>query len=234
MPLTRKQIEREFGRFSYQELGNGRIKIEPKWVKENIVDVNLPILGKVKFHKKGAVQLKNVFKEIKMKGLENLIDKEDFKRNGGTFVQRHKNWNKKRGISHHSWGIAIDVNVKDNPYGAKPKMDRRIVKIFEKNGFEWGGRWKTPDGMHFELVSLEPQKPVTQNIRVDKKEKIPSWAEKEIKQLKKLGIIKGYPDGTFKPNKNVTRAELSVILSRLIKKIKTREIWEEGQNESKN
>jgi hypothetical protein len=33
-------------------------------------------------------------------------------------------------------------------------MDPRIVEIFDRWGFVWGGRWSTPDGMHFELGAL--------------------------------------------------------------------------------
>lgn len=43
------------------------------------------------------------------------------------------------------------------------------------------------------------------------------WAEAEIKRCMKRGIIKGYPDGRFQPDKPVTRAELAVILDRLDK-----------------
>lgn len=38
------------------------------------------------------------------------------------------------------------------------------------------------------------------------------WAEARIQQALRSGIITGYPDGTFNPGKNVTRAEFSVML----------------------
>lgn len=38
------------------------------------------------------------------------------------------------------------------------------------------------------------------------------WAEESIKQLVELGAIGGYPDGTFKPNNRITRAEFATIL----------------------
>jgi len=40
------------------------------------------------------------------------------------------------------------------------------------------------------------------------------WAENTIKQMVERGIAKGYPDGTFKPNNNITRAEFAVMLVR--------------------
>ena len=42
------------------------------------------------------------------------------------------------------------------------------------------------------------------------------WAGHNIKTLASMGIIAGYPDGTFKPNANITRAEFVVMLIRAL------------------
>lgn len=42
------------------------------------------------------------------------------------------------------------------------------------------------------------------------------WAEPEIRRCMQRGIVKGYPDGTFRPEKPVTRAEVAVIIDRLL------------------
>lgn len=44
------------------------------------------------------------------------------------------------------------------------------------------------------------------------------WAEKAIDEVKKAGIMKGYEDGSFKPDEKITRAEVAVIVSKLLKK----------------
>ena len=44
-----------------------------------------------------------------------------------------------------------------------------------------------------------------------------SWFESAVATLAKLGIISGYPDGSFKPNANITRAEFATIASRFDK-----------------
>ena len=43
------------------------------------------------------------------------------------------------------------------------------------------------------------------------------WAEESIRRCIDRGLLKGYPDGSFQPDKGVTRAELAVILDRLQK-----------------
>ncbi len=75
---------------------------------------------------------------------------------GGTFK-----WRKIAGtnrLSVHSFGAAIDINVKHSaywrwnkgPYRYRNEIPRVIVRIFEKHGFIWGGQWYHYDTMHFE------------------------------------------------------------------------------------
>ena len=75
---------------------------------------------------------------------------------GGTFT-----WRKIAGtrrLSVHSFGAAIDINVKYSAYWrwnkGKYKYHNRIpieiVNVFEKYGFIWGGKWYHYDTMHFE------------------------------------------------------------------------------------
>lgn len=77
-------------------------------------------------------------------------------------------WRKVAGeryLSAHSFGIAIDINLKYSNYWlwdylrtGKPitelpyqnRIPMKIVQIFEKEGFYWGGRWRFYDTMHFE------------------------------------------------------------------------------------
>ncbi len=42
------------------------------------------------------------------------------------------------------------------------------------------------------------------------------WAEQDISRLSLNGIISGYQDGTFRPNANITRAELVTIINRML------------------
>lgn len=42
------------------------------------------------------------------------------------------------------------------------------------------------------------------------------WSYDAIMALKKVGILAGYPDGTFKPDENVTRAEFSAMITKAL------------------
>lgn len=41
------------------------------------------------------------------------------------------------------------------------------------------------------------------------------WAEEAIRRCMERGLMNGYPDGSFQPDKPVTRAELATVLDRL-------------------
>ena len=78
-------------------------------------------------------------------------------------VKELKTWDgcfnirQKRGAvtkSLHSWGVAIDVNAAWNTMGKEPKLSQGFVKCFKDAGFDWGGDWDYPDGMHFQLKSF--------------------------------------------------------------------------------
>jgi len=67
------------------------------------------------------------------------------------------NIRKKRGgatMSLHSWGIAVDLNAFSNCFGCIPKLSPGFVKCFTDNGFDWGGTWRKPDGMHMQLSKI--------------------------------------------------------------------------------
>ncbi len=59
-----------------------------------------------------------------------------------------------KSMSLHSWGIAVDVNAFNNGFGSKPKLSNGFVACFANVGFDWGGLWKIPDGMHFQLKNI--------------------------------------------------------------------------------
>lgn len=127
-------------------------------VKANLVDVvwlkdflNLPL----KFNSKNgaAAALQDVSNELNemVKSDPNLL--EYLKDPGGTFKWRVIAGTNR--LSSHSYGIAVDINVKKSHYwqwskGYQNLIPEKIVRVFEKHKFIWGGRWKHFDTMHFE------------------------------------------------------------------------------------
>ena len=86
---------------------------------------------------------------------KNIIDR--------NLVSELKTWDgcfnirQKRGAlspSLHSWAIAIDINAAWNGFGKTPTMSKELVQCFKDAGFEWGGDWSKPDGMHFQLKAI--------------------------------------------------------------------------------
>lgn len=57
-------------------------------------------------------------------------------------------------MSVHSFGLAIDMNAKENPLGSPSTWSPSFVKCFTDAGFEWGGSFERLDCMHFQLVNL--------------------------------------------------------------------------------
>ncbi|MBW3663048.1 MAG: M15 family metallopeptidase [Actinobacteria bacterium] len=141
----------QFEPFSYLDLGDGLIIIDPNWVSRWIVTVDLPSLGVTRCHRLMIPQLMAALIEIHDAGLAGHFKPEQF---AGCWMPRHIDWNPAKPLSMHAWGLAVDINSHDNWLGQTPMMDPRIVEIFQKWGFEWGGHWSRPDGMHFELKHL--------------------------------------------------------------------------------
>lgn len=56
-------------------------------------------------------------------------------------------------LSRHSFGEAVDINPRENPWSRNFKTDLpdNIGDIARKNGLKWGGEWNKPDTMHFQV-----------------------------------------------------------------------------------
>jgi D-alanyl-D-alanine carboxypeptidase len=140
-------VKDAFGEFAARPRSDGRITIDPAWVARNLRRRSVPLLGRVTCHRALFPQLKGALASLEADGLGHLIDASD---QAGCWVPRFIGWDPNGWISHHAWGIALDVNVSNNAFGMQPHQDPRLVARMERWGFTWGGRWLIPDGMHFE------------------------------------------------------------------------------------
>jgi len=142
------QIEQVFGKFEWKDDPNaqGHILLLSDWEWRNIKLMrDIPALpgGKIYGHKLLEPVFRAVFGEIRDKGLASLLRTYD-----GCFAPRHKMLDPGRGLSVHSWGIAIDLNAATNMPGMRGDMDPQIIEIFRSHGFTWGGDFGDP--MHFQ------------------------------------------------------------------------------------
>lgn len=162
----------DIGNYSLDPNDNRKLKCSLEYKRNEIVELELPDYlivytgakkKTIQIHKKIKDKLNNVFEEIYENNLWNKII--SF---GGTFVPRFKGWRDMSNMdekiwykymSRHTFGIAIDLNIRHNGYGQFPSLYGEegclldIVPIFARHGFYWGG-WFSPkyyDGMHFEL-----------------------------------------------------------------------------------
>ncbi len=156
------KVNHDPGRIRVQKFFKSVYGIDRESVNKNLTEIKwLPKHSKKRLlfnYQNGAADaLKKVSKELDQLPKELLKYVKDI---GGTFV-----WRKIEGsnrLSAHSFGIAIDINVKYSDYWSwnikkEPKLPYhnriplKIVEIFEKHGFIWGGKWYHYDTMHFEF-----------------------------------------------------------------------------------
>jgi hypothetical protein len=141
------KIKELFGEFTAKprEGQPGFLTADPAWVRTHIATQQVPLLGSVTCNVAMFPQIRGAIAEIRELGLADTITSYS-----GCFAPRHINRIPTAGLSHHSWGIALDINVPQNPFGAQPNQDPEMVDVFERWGFIWGGDFILPDGMHFE------------------------------------------------------------------------------------
>ncbi len=143
------------GRFPYRPVSASGIQLWDNWQGRNI-EWNHKFTGvklTLNCNKLIIAPLQRVFTEVARAGLASQIDVRNTNRYGGCYSARmNRLKNKFRAVSKHAYGMAIDLNTVTNAQGATPTLDCRIVRIFRKHGFAWGGNVVPPDGMHFEWV----------------------------------------------------------------------------------
>ncbi|MGI8732182.1 MAG: M15 family metallopeptidase [Pyrinomonadaceae bacterium] len=113
---------------------------------------------KVLCNKKIADSLKSIFEQI----LEHYGSLQEVKKARMHLFAGTYNFRKIGGanrLSTHSWGVSIDIDSEKNGQGkphdeSKGMMPMAVVKIFEAEGWKWGGRFggNRVDCMHFQAT----------------------------------------------------------------------------------
>jgi hypothetical protein len=155
--LSTTEVKQALGDFPFSGSGE-RMVIDPAWTAANLVRVDFSATGipiRSLCHTKIVTALRGALAEVAASGLSGAIDVGNTNTYGGCF---HAHEITPLGsttggiVSRHSWGMAIDMNTVQNAEGTPPTMDCRVVRIFRKWGFAWGGNFLSSDGMHFEWV----------------------------------------------------------------------------------
>lgn len=152
------------------EARDGRVVFLDGWDNRNLVTATIPELAKVsgvggvntdtrvRFHRGAIGQLQAAFAEIEEAGLLDEINSwcaafapRTIRGSGGQ-------------LSDHALGLAFDINCSDFPYGKpfdaqKQSGFLKVVAIFKKHGFAWGGDARVPDPMHFQAFRLDADPP---------------------------------------------------------------------------
>lgn len=147
----------EYSKEFYEAYGNpGEDNLVPLKLPYNmIVEWNTRLtLDEIYVHRAAEDSLRDIFSEILEEyGIEGI---EENKLNiySGCYANRGKRGNRRQ-LSMHAWGLAVDINSKENglgvPWPEQATMPKKVVEIFEKHGWEAGARWEKPDAMHFQL-----------------------------------------------------------------------------------
>ncbi|WP_084783871.1 S-layer homology domain-containing protein [Paenibacillus sp. FJAT-26967] len=117
--------------------------------------------------------------------------------------------------------IAFDAKILNN--GQRPSVfyyDETDKAWVEVGGGKINGSTITVEVNHFTkfgVFAVGQTDPTDTKPTISFNDISEHWAEAGINQAVSSGIISGYPDGSFKPNHTVTRAEFAVMLMNTVK-----------------
>lgn len=144
---------------------NGDGLPDPIWEKDNIVRIAPPYpmwlawdttreVSRIAIHKNCEKSLRRVLTQIAGEYSHKERAALGLDQYGGGYNFRLMRGSTK--LSMHSYGCAIDIDPVRNALGRKYLPDRmipiKVVKLFEAEGWKWGGQWSRPDAMHFEAT----------------------------------------------------------------------------------
>lgn len=149
-PVVLKDV---FGEFSaYPDPSDPiTLHIDPAWISEHLVTRTVPLLGSETCNRAFFPALIGAMEQLQREGLGSLVHS-----NAGCYNPELLAATATAPPSFHAYGAAIDINAPENPFGSKPTQDHRLVEVMQHWGFNWGGDFLVPDGMHFEYLSPPP------------------------------------------------------------------------------
>lgn len=136
--LPPSAIKERFGEWSARRIDGGGLELDPGWVAANLVTADLPVLGPTRCHRGVVPALRAALSELADRGSLPGVDR------AGAGCWNPRTIAGADAPSRHAWGVAVDI--------VPPPGDPEVVEVMERWGLTWGGRWLTPDPVHFEFV----------------------------------------------------------------------------------
>ncbi|RXE59077.1 Ig-like domain-containing protein [Acetivibrio mesophilus] len=93
-------------------------------------------------------------------------------------------------------------------------MHKGVIKGYEDGSFRPSNRLTRQETVVLVLRAFGIEEAQDKTLTFADSEKIPAWSRGYVKKAVELGIIKGYNDNTFGPQKEITRAEVATIISK--------------------
>jgi D-alanyl-D-alanine carboxypeptidase len=157
--MSLAQTKTRLGEFDYVVGANDSVSVDPTWKSTYIPPRETYPTGIfAACNNTIKADLAAALAEVVASGLAGAIDVGNANTAGGCYGPRFTRiFGTQLGtLSRHTWAQALDTNTVSNCQGCVPQMDCRVVRIFRKHNFAWGGNFLLPDGMHFEWVG-EPR-----------------------------------------------------------------------------
>jgi hypothetical protein len=123
------------------------------------------------------------------------------------------------GEDHYSFKQAVTIRLRFNPEKVGPGQIPAVYYYDEAEekwiniGGEISGDFITIQVDHFTKFAVMV---ATGSVESGLTDIAGHWAEDSIEKLIAMGAVNGYPDGTFKPDHNITRAEFVTILVKVL------------------
>ncbi len=162
----------DFGSFDYDSVSDTEISVNSNWKEENTVGIWFFASAGSGTHEVNGVNYRTsglrVHRRAFKQGCQAFLKARDILASRPDLIPLVKTVSAFRetisrgsaNISSHAWGLAIDINSQDYPYGvanSDPNSANAILwrEVFSKAGFRWGNDFpqvgSNADPMHFEI-----------------------------------------------------------------------------------
>lgn len=135
------------------------------WEAANLVYITPPYamfyagkpVNRIRCHRRVAESLTRILTRIGKEIPAEVIKRCQLDQFGGVYNFRRKRSGST--LSTHAYAAAIDLAPALNPfkvaYGSRPNMmPMEVVRMFEAEGWVWGGPWSNGDAMHFQAAKV--------------------------------------------------------------------------------